>query len=141
MVEGARMLSTYRDPFDLFRDFDFLSPVEGKVRRYPLTNISYDKAGENVKVEIACAGFSAEDIDVELIGDKLVIAGTKEEKEEKEEVEYIQKHISTSSFERKIHLHEDFLNGEVSAEYKDGLLTITVSKAEKPKKLIEIKSA
>jgi HSP20 family protein len=141
MAQGARMLQRFNDEF--FKDLDWLFDVpSGKEpRRYPLTNLSVDKDTGTVTVEIACAGFGKEDIDVELVGDTLIITGTKEEKEVNENTEYIQKHISNQSFERKIRLHRDYIGGDFKAKYKDGLLTITVSPKEEHKKLIEIEAA
>lgn len=126
---------------DFFRDLDWLFdvPAGKEVRRYPLTDLSYDK--NTVYVDIAVAGFSPDDIDIELEDNTLVIEGTRTSKENREDVEYIQKHISTSSFVRKVRLHPDFIGGDIEASYKDGILSIKVSKKEKPKRLIEIKKA
>jgi len=135
------LLQKYNDPFfdDFFKDFDWMIPAGKEVRRYPLTNLYYDKKNEKVIVEVAMAGFSKDDIEIEIDGDMLVISGTKEVVEKSEDIETIQEHISSASFERKIKLHKDFLDGDIEAEYKDGLLKVVVSRKEKPKKLIEIK--
>jgi HSP20 family molecular chaperone IbpA len=133
------MLSRFNE--DFFKDLDFWLdvPKGGSVARYPLTDISYDKEIGDVKVEIACAGFGKDDLDIELVGNTLVITGAKEEVQEDKDTEYVQRHISTKSFERKVKLHQDYVGGEVQAEYKDGLLTIKVKRQEQPKQLIEIK--
>lgn len=130
---------------DFFRDLDWIFdvPAGKEPKRYPLTDISYND--DSVFIDIAVAGFGPDDIDVELQGDTLVITGTrnKDEKRESEKdgLEYIQRHISTSSFTRKIKLHPDFVGGDIEASYKNGILSIKVSKKEKPKKLIEIKTS
>jgi HSP20 family protein len=118
-------------------DWIFETP-RGKTTRYPLTNLYINDSGD-VIVEIAAAGFDKDNIDVELIGDTLVITGKYEETEEEKKRDYIQKHISSSSFERKIRLHKDYLNGDIEAEYKNGLLRVIVKKKEQPRKLIEVK--
>jgi len=132
------MFTAFND--DFFRDLDTLfdAPNGGTVQRYPLTDISYNKESGDLQVEIACAGFGRDDLDIELVGNTLIITGIKEEVEN-ENIEYVQKHISTKSFERKIKLHQDYVGGEVQAEYNDGLLTIKVKRQEQPKQLIEIK--
>lgn len=129
---------------DWLRDLDwvFEQPKNGKISRYPLTNLAVDKNG-NIIVELALAGFDKDDIDIELIGDTLVITGEiseeKEDQEDQENIEYIQRHISKAKFVRKIRLHKDYLNGDIKAEFDNGLLRIVVSKKEQPRKLIEIK--
>ena len=136
------MLQTkYNDPFfdDFFRDFDWLVPTSGKEpRRFPLTDIVLLDNGD-IEVDIALAGFSRDDIEIEQVGNTLVISGEVSEKSEKKEKEVIQRHISKSSFERKIRLHDDYVGGDIEASFENGLLKIVVHKNEKDKKLIEIK--
>ena len=126
---------------DFFRDIEWLFdvPAGKEVRRYPLTDLSYDK--NTVYVDIAVAGFGPDDIDIELENDTLIIEASESSKESRDGAEYIQKHISTSPFVRKVRLHPDFIGGDIEASYKDGILSIKVTKKEKPKKLIEIKKA
>jgi HSP20 family protein len=128
---------------DFFKDLDWLldTPTGKTPTRYPLTNIGVDKETGVVTVEIACAGFSKDELDIELVGDILVITGTKEETDKVDNTEYYQIHISNQSFERKIRLYKDYIGGDVKAKYKDGLLSITITPKEEPKKLIDIEVA
>ena len=123
------------------RDLEWFLNAPGtgtKITRYPLTNLGADKEG-NLIVEVAIAGFKKEDIELELVGNQLLIRGTKAEDSESEAgVQYIQKHISTTSFSRIIVLHDKFVGGEVSAKMEDGILTITVVPKEQAKRLIAI---
>ena len=121
---------------DLFKDLEWMleAPGSKEVRRYPLTDM-YVAKDDSVVIDIAVAGFDKDDIDIELVGDTLVITGKLPDDEDKD---YIQEFISKSDFERKIRLGKHHINGEIKAGYKNGILTITVSKTEEPKKLIEI---
>ena len=121
-----------------FRDLDWLldEPKTGKISRYPLTDLSIDN-DETVFVDIAVAGFGPEDIDIEMQGDILIITGSKEQPDSNSE--YINRYISTSNFERKIKLGQDHLSGNIDASYENGILTVKITKSEKPRKLISIK--
>jgi len=125
---------------DFLKDLDWIFdvPAGKEPKRYPLTDISYNE--DTVFIDVAVAGFGPDDIDIELEGDTLIISGSRSESETKEEAKYVQRHISNASFDRKIKLHPDFVDGDIKAAYKNGILSIKVSKKEKPKKLISISS-
>ena len=87
-------------------------------------------------------GVDREDIKVRLTNNVLTISGEKkaerEEKKEKENYHLIER--SYGSFSRSFHLPTDVQEGKISAEFKDGVLTVTLPKAEKAKaKEIEVK--
>lgn len=115
-----------------------LKPIGGQrqVNRYPLTDIAVDE-NEEIFVRIACAGFRKEDLTLDLQGRKLLIQGAAKP-EEATNVRYIQQHISQNDFVRTIELGERYVNGEINADYKDGLLLITIKPSETPVKTISI---
>jgi len=92
-----------------------------------------------VVVEVKCPGFTVNDIEVTLEGGVLSIKGeTKEEKEEeKKKKKYYRKEIKKRSFTRSITLPVPVREEEVDAEFKDGMLELTLPKAEevKPKQI------
>lgn len=127
-----------KDPFfDLFDiDFDQLRPerllsLDDKVQRYPLTNIGRDK-NNNLVVEIACAGFSLNELSIQTEENVIIIKGHHEEKDDRE-VKYIQEHISSTDFTRKIYMIPLYVGGQVLASLKDGILTIIVKPVEEKK--------
>ena len=76
---------------------------------------------ETYHIELALAGYSRDDLDVELSEGVLVITGDREDTE----TEYLHKGISTKKFRRTFRLNE---NVEVkNAEFVDGLLVITLA--------------
>ena len=107
---------------------------------YPPYNIR--KSGKDkYAIEVAVAGFSKDDVEVEF-EDKLLTVKTKkiDKTVEKDGSEIIHKGISQRSFSRSFTIADDV---KVSgAELKDGLLTINCEKIvpeQKKKKLIPIK--
>lgn len=102
---------------------------------FPRHNIV--KVGEDTfQIELALAGYSREDLNVELEEGLLVISGEKEDAE----VEYLHKGISTKKFRRTFRLNE---NVEVKdANLVDGLLVVELALVvpeEKKARSIEIK--
>ena len=105
--------------------------------KYPLTDV-YTKDG-NAYLEIAVAGFSKEDIKIELNEDSLRITGTKPEEAEDTSREYVKRDIAKRNFDVAYSLM--FPVESIDAEIVDGILKVIVypEKKEKQTKLIDIK--
>ena len=107
---------------------------------YPPYNIR--KTGkDNYAIEVALAGFSKDDVEVEF-EDNLLTVRTKQlnKSQNKTNGEIIHKGISQRQFARSFTIADDVKVGE--AKLKDGLLTIYCERIipeHKKKKLIEIK--
>ena len=107
---------------------------------YPPYNIR--KTGKDkYSIEVALAGFSKKDVEVEF-EDNLLTVRTKQvdKSENREDGEIIHKGISQRQFARSFTIADDVKVG--GAESKDGLLTIACERIVpeyKKKKLIEIK--
>lgn len=132
--QGEKMLNSLA-----LRDLEwFLKPnFEHKITRYPLTDLGIDKNGV-LHVAIAVAGFSKDDIELEMKGNQLHIRGNKVKDVQESDIEWMQRHISSNTFERIIAMQENFVGGDVNASMTDGILSITVQPKEQLKKLISI---
>lgn len=106
------------------------------IQNYPPFNLR--KVDENkYAIEIALAGFSKEDVQIELDGTKLVITGSVESKDAEET--FVFKGISNKPFTREFTLAD---NVEVQgAEFINGMLIIALSTItpQSNKKKINIK--
>ena len=127
----------------IFDDFDrMLESVDrGHINaNYPPYNIK--KINENnYVIEVALAGFSKEDIDVELKDNTLTVKNKIKEKVINSESSngVIHKGISTRQFERAFTIAEDIKVKE--AELRNGLLSINLEKIipeEKKPRLIKV---
>ncbi len=88
-------------------------------------------------IDAELPGVKQDDIEVQLVGDQLVIrAERKEEKEEKHE-NYLRREIRQGSFCRSFSLATPIKADAVKATYKDGVLHLELPKAEevRPKKI------
>lgn len=91
-----------------------------------------------VKVELP--GVSKDDVKITLESNILTIRGEKKQDRETKEENYHRLERMYGSFQRSFTLPSTVRNDKIDAVYKDGILTITLPKAEEAKpKQIEVK--
>jgi len=95
-------------------------------------------------LEVAIPGLKREDLKIDLDKDTLTISSErKDEKEEKDGERITRREFSYSSFQRSFQLPENVRKEDISAEYSDGILRLTLPKTENTpateKKQIEIR--
>ncbi|WP_227352922.1 Hsp20/alpha crystallin family protein [Haladaptatus salinisoli] len=86
--------------------------------------------GDEFVVTADLPGFRKEDIDLTLRDDRLRIAAQHEEETEEGDEEYIRKERSRRSMNRTVTLPDRVDESNVSAEYRNGVLTVTLPKAD-----------
>jgi|TARA_B110000116_G_scaffold253625_1_gene250446 molecular chaperone IbpA len=124
----------------IFDEFDrMLDSTERYNTNYPPYNIR--KVSENnFKIEVALAGYSKEDIELELKDSTLTVRNKQKEKVVNDDANgVIHKGISTRQFERAFTISEDIKIQ--NAELKNGLLNIDLERIipdEKKARLISI---
>ncbi len=119
-----------------FVGFDEMLLPTDTQRGYPPYNIQKLEDG-TYNIQLAIAGFSRDDLSVELYNNTLIISG----KSKEDTNSYLYKGISNRSFYRKFKLAESVKVNEVVL--KDGMLRIVfeVHTPEKKPTSIEIKNA
>jgi HSP20 family protein len=99
----------------------------------------FDKGGE-VVIHADLPGMKKEDIDVRVENNLLTIRGKKERKEEVKEEGYFRTERTFGAFSRSFSLPNTVEVGKIQADYKDGVLTLRLPKAEEAKpRQIEVK--
>ena len=127
--------------FDRFFDGDLMDWSNDVNTTLPSVNIKETKDGFEVKV--AAPGFDKNDFKLELNHDVLTISSEKQaENETKEGEQYTRREYCYSSFKRSFVLPDSANTEKINAEYKNGILDITIPKKEeakpKDKRVIEI---
>ncbi|NPV05917.1 MAG: Hsp20/alpha crystallin family protein [Syntrophaceae bacterium] len=97
--------------------------------------IDVSDSGELVKVTAELPGLSEKDVEITLEKDTLILKGEKREEKEEKGKNYWHSERRFGSFRREIPLPEGGVDeSKVKAEFKDGVLTITLPKTEEAKK-------
>jgi len=94
---------------------------------------------DNFVVKAELPGIKKEDINVSLQDGNLIISGERKSETKGEGTEFYRAERYFGKFQRAVSLPTAVATGKIKAEYKDGVLTITLPKAEEAKpKQIEV---
>lgn len=100
-------------------------------RAWPAIDVAEREDAITVRAEVP--GCKPEDIDVSVYGDTLTIAGQKKDSKEEQGDGFYHVESSYGSFRREVLLPTSVDEEKINAEYKDGVLSITLPKAEQSK--------
>jgi len=135
-------LSDFNRYFDSFFGDSILTP-SGKILHYsPAVDIQ--ETENSYVMEMELPGFDEKNIEVNVDGSNLTIATKIEEKQEKKEENknYILRERRRTTFNRSFQLPENADPSEVSAAFKNGILSLDIKKrAETQKRAIQINAA
>jgi HSP20 family protein len=131
----------WREMEDLQRQmnrlFDDFFPSRYRLaREYPAMNIWADE--ESVLVTAELPGIQGKDLDINVLGENLTISGSRPQDEVPEEAQYHRRERGSGKFNRSIQLPYLVDVKKVNATFKDGILSITLPRAEsdKPKRIM-----
>lgn len=140
--EPFRDLVSLREAMNMLVEDSFVRPSSG----WPVSAGSGDLAvdvyetDDDVVVKSAIPGVKPEDIDISLTGDTLTIKGESKFEEKVSEENYIRREMRYGSFSRTMTVPVPVVADKADAEFEDGVLTLTLPKAEEIKpKSIKIK--
>ena len=88
---------------------------------------------DNIYVRVELPGMKKEDIDLSLHDGSLSISGERKTEEKHQEGEVYRAERFFGRFQRTVGLPTPVQNDKVRAQYKDGILTVTLPKAEEAK--------
>jgi HSP20 family protein len=106
----------------------------------PRVDVTEDNSNLYVHAEIP--GVDKKDIKINVVGDVLTISGEKKSEQKDESKNYYRIERTGGSFTRSFTLPAEVVVDKIDAEYKDGVLNITLPKTEEAKvveKQIEVK--
>jgi HSP20 family protein len=126
---------------NFFRGFE-PEPFEPRLGAFsPRVDIA--ETDREIKVTAELPGMDDKDIDVALTRDMLTIKGEKKEEKEEKGKNYYRMERSYGSFSRSIPLPSEIDTNKVKADFKKGILTVTLPKtpqAIKETKKIQVKA-
>lgn len=138
--EPVREMMTLREAMDRLFDDAFTRPFNvSAVSAIPAIDL-YQTADE-VVVKAALPGLKTEDVQISVTGEVLTLRGEYKQEEEKKEATWHIREQRYGSFERSIMLPTDVQTDKAKADFENGILTISLPKAETVKpKTINIKA-
>ncbi len=139
---AAQMLpaGTFRDEMDrLFHSF--FGELGEAARPWAVSAwgppLDVEETDKEIVVRAEIPGVKPEELDLAIDGNSLVISGEKKESSEKKEKGYFYQERRFGSFRREVPLPSAVDADNVEAEYKDGVLHVTLHKAQEalPKRI------
>ncbi|MGZ9233903.1 MAG: Hsp20/alpha crystallin family protein [Anaerolineales bacterium] len=139
--EPVREMMTLREAMDRLFDDAFTRPLSLRDGGWSAPAIDMYQTDDEVVVKAALPGFSADDVQINVTGDVLTIRGELKHEEEKKEKAWHMREQRWESFERSVALPTDVVADKANADFANGILTITLPKAEEVKpKTISVKA-
>jgi HSP20 family protein len=131
-AEMAALRHTVDRLFDDVRPWRIVNPGEGADGFFP---IDLYETADDVVVRASIPGAAPEDIDISVTGEVLTLKGEVKASHEEEDHNYFRRERRTGTFVRQFSLPSEVDSGRADAVFENGVLTLTLPKAEavKPK--------
>jgi HSP20 family protein len=127
-------LIPWHDPFEeveqIMKD---LHPSIGGGNASFVPSVNVYETAKTVVIESAVPGVDVKDVEISIENDVLTIKGQTKKSSELDEKDFYRKEIREGSFFRRVVMPAPVLGQQAEAEFKNGLLKITVPKAGSPK--------
>jgi HSP20 family protein len=140
--EPAREMMTLREAMDRLFDDAFTRPLsirDGWSMATPA--IDMYQTDNDVVVRASLPGIKAEEVQINVTGDILTLKGEVKQEEERKDRAWHIREQRFGSFERSVVLPTDVKSDKAEAVFENGILTVTLPKADEVKpKTINIKA-
>jgi HSP20 family protein len=117
----------FSDMFDRYTR-DFFSPTLSEGMNDFMPRVEVKETDKTYEVSAELPGMKEDDINVTLRENNLIIEGEKRSESKKEEKDRYRSEFQYGSFYRSIPLQADVDNNNVDANYRNGLLKVTLTK-------------
>jgi HSP20 family protein len=115
-------------------DDDFLPVFSNRKNSMPSVNIREDE--KNFVLELAVPGIDRNDLKIDMNEDVLTVSSETRNESEDNRNGYKRKEFSYASFSRSFYLPENVDRDAITANYKDGVLSVQLPKQEEEKNKI-----
>ena len=139
--EPVREMMTLREAMDRLFDDAFTRPLSLRDGGWSTPAVDMYQTDNDVVIKAALPGFQADDVQINVTGDLLTIRGELKHEEEQNEKSWHIREQRWGSFERSVPLPTAVVSDKAQADFANGILTITLPKAEEVKpKTITVKA-
>lgn len=137
--EPMREMITLREAMDRLFNDAFTPSLSASGWQVPAVDLY--QTNDEVVVKAALPGMKSDDVQISITGDLLTLKGEFKQEEEKKERAYHLREQRYGAFERTFTLPTAVVSDKAKAEFDNGILTITLPKAEEVKpKMITVKA-
>ena len=138
--EPAREMMSLRDAMDRLFDDAFTRPLSLR-DGWSVPAIDMFQTDDEIVVKAALPGIKSDEVQINVTGEVLTLKGEVKQNQEMEEKAWHLREQRFGSFERSIALPTDVVADKAKADFENGILTITLPKAEEVKpKTITVKA-
>lgn len=116
----------------LFESLNY-EPSQEKERLSFIPPAEMHETNEAIELKLEIPGMEAKDLDIQVTVDSVAISGERKSETKTEEKGITRSEFRYGHFRRVIPLPVNIDNNNVKADYKDGLLTLTLPKVEEEK--------
>ena len=139
--EPAREMMTLREAMDRLFDDAFTRPLSLSGNTWSIPAVDMYQTDNEVVVKAALPGIKADEVQINVTGEILTLRGEMKHEEETNDKAWHIREQRWGSFERALALPTDVISDKAKAEFENGILTITLPKADEVKpKTINIKT-
>lgn len=138
--EPMREVMTLREAMDHLFDDAFTRPV-GSMARSSMPAVDMYQTDDAVVIKAALPGFKPDDVQISVTNEVLTLRGEFKEENNRNDAVYHVRERRHASFERSLGLPTSVQTDKAKADFENGVLTISLPKAEEVKpKSITIKA-
>ena len=130
--EPAREMMSLRDAMDRLFDDAFTRPLSTR-DGWSVPAIDMYQTDDEIVVKASLPGIKADEVQINVTGEVLTLKGEVKHDEEKQEKAWHIREQRFGSFERSVALPTDVVADKAKAEFENGILTVTLPKADEVK--------
>ena len=139
--EPMREMVTLREAMDRLFDDAFMRPSTLAGSNWQVPAVDMYQTDDEIIVKAALPGIKADEVQISVTGEVLTLKGEVKQEEETKEKTYHIREQRWGSFERTVILPTDVVADKAKADFEDGILTISLPKAEEVRpKTITVKA-
>ncbi|BAU07445.1 Hsp20/alpha crystallin family protein [Fischerella thermalis CCMEE 5198] len=99
-----------------------------------IPSVEMEETAEDIRLKLEIPGLESKDLNIEVTEESVAISGERKSETKTEEKGMMRSEFRYGRFERVIPLPAHVQNDKAQAEYKNGILTLTIPKVESEKK-------